>query len=419
MTKSDLLGLLGEPDDPAILQCVKLSGAKLFPQAATVCEEQQLLVFDGATHGIWHLQINISRGKFSGTASLILNLPTVSQVTSINCSSTHILIASPEISNGGLFTCTRSGESLSRLVENGPQRVIHGAIFNTHDQSILFTDTTAHQIFQLHSDSKVVEFSGRRQEDQELVTSTDGLCKHCTHAQCTSIVMMGKSVLVADQASASLRIISDLQALNNYHQTISQLYMVFKVHTGNIGYRDSLGSDQVSTKLDRMCNVFRCMLQQVRDRVGNSALKPSGQQGSLPYVTMMMFEDLTKNTSALFSLVDSLNRFYTVDTTALLSVPCEHHFSVMRSRYAMPTMLQYCQQLNTVIAETLKRMTVTGYVYYTSKDSFYPHPEFKSVVLSKARRPARPIYRALSSDDRRLMLNWRQDFCAGKESIYT
>lgn len=159
-----------------------------------------------------------------------------------------------------------------------------------------------------------------------------------------------------------------------------------------------------------MCVTFREMLQEVREIGRNSLLKPSGQQGSLPYITMLMFEDLAKNTTNLLTLVKSINSSYNVDTTALLSVPCEHHFSVMRSRYPMPTMLQYCQQLNTVVAETLKRMTVSGFVYFTSKDSFYPRPEFKSVALSKSRRPARPTNKALSSDDRRLMLNWRQDF---------
>ena len=46
-------------------------------------------------------------------------------------------------------------------------------------------------------------------------------------------------------------------------------------------------------------------------------------------------------------------------TLSAHTVPCEHRFATIRSRYPMPTLLQYCQPPNDVMAESLKRMTTT------------------------------------------------------------
>lgn len=78
----------------------------------------------------------------------------------------------------------------------------------------------------------------------------------------------------------------------------------------------------------------------------------------------------------LYDTTRQLNAHYKIHPTALLSIPCEHHFATMRSRYQMPTLLQYCDLLASVIDETLRRTTVSAYIYYTSKKSYYLRPTY-------------------------------------------
>ena len=129
---------------------------------------------------------------------------------------------------------------------------------------------------------------------------------------------------------------------------------------------------------------------------------------------MKMFNELSNNINNLIQSIKSVNVNYPLHSNALLSLPCEHHFSTMRSRYQMPTLLQYCEQLNDVMNESLKRLTVSSYHYYTNKHSYYPKPELKGIDVYISSRPNQPSKRSrLSASDSALMRNWRVDFCAG------
>ena len=80
----------------------------------------------------------------------------------------------------------------------------------------------------------------------------------------------------------------------------------------------------------------------------------------------------------------------------------------------MPTLLQYCEQLNDVVNESLKRLTISSYHYFTHKDSFYPRPELHGIDVYVTPRPNQPSkHSRLSASDSALMRNWRVDFCAG------
>lgn len=179
---------------------------------------------------------------------------------------------------------------------------------------------------------------------------------------------LGKSLVVCDVASVSLRLITSLDSLLEYHQTIDKLYQAFAVYSHNLGYRNQLDSRSMMNHLVDTCSVFDKMVEEVRDQTGNHTLKPNGPHGSLPYNTVCMFNDMRQNMQDLSKLIASCQPAYIINTQALFSIPCEHHFATMRSRYPMPTMLQYCELLNTVIDETLKRMTTTSYHYYSGKD---------------------------------------------------
>ena len=79
----------------------------------------------------------------------------------------------------------------------------------------------------------------------------------------------------------------------------------------------------------------------------------------------------------------------------------------------MPTLLQYCQLQNGVMAESLKQMTTTAFKYFTGTASYYPKPELQALGIHISNRVVKVTKDELSGTERILMQQWRKDFCAG------
>lgn len=60
---------------------------------------------------------------------------------------------------------------------------------------------------------------------------------------------------------------------------------------------------------------------------------------------------------------------------ATLTLVVENFFSQMRSRNHMPTALEFAYLFAPTIRESLKQLTDTGFVYYTSPHSYYEQPD--------------------------------------------
>ena len=411
LCKKDLVELLGERPDTPVLQAVKLSNANLAPMSMCHAEQGKLLVFDAATHAVWELVISVgNKGKLSATCNVKFNIPEAELSNSIICTPSETYISISVGRTSGLYRY--KNETLECLVPNDSNTLV-GGVAHLDDDSIIYTNMKKGQIMSVSQSTEVNVLSGKEQSAEAPLTSKDGLASNCTYAQCGPLLVLGKSVIVCDLASISIRIISDISALFSYHTTIQNLYEAFRVHSDKLGYCDQLAVEEIKDKLENICNFFEGRLAEVRAREENPNLRPDGSHGSLSYGTVEMFTDLKVNTADLIALIKGLNPEYPISSSALLSVPAEHHFSVMRSRYQMPSMLQYCQHLGTVLQETLKKLTCSDYVYFTSKSSFYPQPALQSIHLEFNPRPFRHSIPALREDERRLMLNWRRDFCQG------
>ena len=415
MSKPDLLQLLGgSVSQPALVPVKLASGVKLFPQAFTV-HNDKLLLYDGPTTSVWELDIDKVNGKVVAEAKLLLNLPSVKKVAAITSLGDYLWVASQHHSEGGLYKVKLSdGTALECLWRNESGRVISGLC--SSEEKIYFSDQGKSQIHCLDTDSSSIKLLSGKAVESEKLTSQDGLAINASHAQCGPLTMMGKTLVVGDMASVSLRLVSDMKCLLSYHKTIDQLCEAFSVHSGTRGYRQKLSSHSLLGKLDSVCSMYNKLLQEVRDICGNQTLKPNGPHGSLPHVTISMFHDLKAQMTELYSLVATTSPEYVINPNALLSLPCEHHFSTMRQRYPMPTILQYCQQLHTVVQESVKRMTVSSYHYFTHKASFYPQPKLQEVIIPRRHlslRSAATKKQKLQEKDRKLMQNWRLDYCAG------
>lgn len=410
-TKYQLLELLGDTANQSKgTYPIKLTGVKLYPQAMCFFQEG-LFVFDGASGGIWKVTLSIHAAKVSGQAVLLFNLPQQAAATGLACTANCLYVASPTT---GLYVYSHCTSQLKCVVPSTED--ISASSIACNDTITVFSDTQRGVIYEL-KDGKPVCISGLQQSGQDILSS-DGFSRSCQHAQPASICVEGNTIFVCDEASLSIRLITDLRPLLRYHQTIAKIYEAFTVHSGSHGFRNPLPTPSAMQHLSDICGVFRDMLDGVRSTFSDSELKPNGPHGSLPYITMDMFNDLQLSAKKLTSLVSFYNPDYKISMSSLLSVPCEHHFSTMRARYQMPTLLQYCDLLSTVVEEQTKRCTTSAFLYYTHKTSYYPKPELQSISrICTAKRARKHKTKKLSSEDRRLMLNWRKDFCAGK-SIY-
>ena len=57
-----------------------------------------------------------------------------------------------------------------------------------------------------------------------------------------------------------------------------------------------------------------------------------------------------------------------------LTLIIKNFFSKMRSRNDMPTVLEFAHLFAPMIRESLKQLTDTGFLYYTSPSSYYEAP---------------------------------------------
>ena len=86
--------------------------------------------------------------------------------------------------------------------------------------------------------------------------------------------------------------------------------------------------------------------------------------------------------------------------------------------------LYYQHPVNTILVwsgrSVVDRCTITSYKYFTAKKSYYPQPELQQLEsISTLSKRSSTVNKAkpLSVTYMRVMLNWRQYFCAGMFKI--
>ncbi|KAL9976772.1 hypothetical protein ACROYT_G014102 [Oculina patagonica] len=88
----------------------------------------------------------------------------------------------------------------------------------------------------------------------------------------------------------------------------------------------------------------------------------------------------------------------------------EYQESKMRSRNDMPTVLEFAHLFAPTIRESLKQLTDTGFLYYTSPSSYYEAPE--TMQLAFQALPSVPCQSSvqMTKEDQQLMRDWRDNY---------
>ena len=110
------------------------------------------------------------------------------------------------------------GTALECLWRNESGRVISGLC--SSEEKIYFSDQGKSQIHCLDTDSSSIKLLSGKAVESEKLTSQDGLAVNASHAQCGPLTMMGKTLVVGDIASVSLRLVSDMKCLLSYQRPL-------------------------------------------------------------------------------------------------------------------------------------------------------------------------------------------------------
>ena len=102
-------------------------------------------------------------------------------------------------------------------------------------------------------------------------------------------------------------------------------------------------------------------------RLNKPALKPEGPEGRPSFATVDQMRMSIKNLKHLLIILETINLDFVskFDLSCLLTLVCEHHCSVARAKYPMPTPYQYSTDAILIMKESMKKKTDGGYLYYT------------------------------------------------------
>ena len=80
------------------------------------------------------------------------------------------------------------------------------------------------------------------------------------------------------------------------------------------------------------------------------------------------------------------------------------------SKVFIPTVLEFAYLFSPTIRETLKQLTDTGFVYYTSLSSHYEVPEMMTVSFGELPSIPLPTSIEMAKEDKTILRDWRDNF---------
>ena len=148
-------------------------------------------------------------------------------------------------------------------------------------------------------------------------------------------------------------------------QSISK---AFGIHYKHVGFDNAETLRNAIRTLEAAYSTPERMVQDARSRLNKPALKPEGPEGRPSFATMDQMRMSIKNLKHLLIILETINLDFVskFDLSCLLTLVCEHHFSVARAKYPMPTPYQYSTDAILIMKESMKKKTDGGYLYCTN-----------------------------------------------------
>lgn len=121
---------------------------------------------------------------------------------------------------------------------------------------------------------------------------------------------------------------------------------------------------------------------------------------------------LKESLSSLGNFLNDVNPAFHNDIklAATLTLVIENFFSQMHSRNDMPTVIEFAHLFGPTIQESLKQLTHTGFLYYTSPSSYYEVPEAMEYAFRELPSISFPPSVEMTKEDQKVMRDWRDSF---------
>lgn len=376
------------------------------PLAIVAAATDLLMVSDSHSHSVYQVSISNNGALLQGTVSLVINLPETANPLGLAFDGSSVYVANSS-SDGGITKFNLATSASSILVKNGTPNchMVHGVDVST-DGSIVFTDRASRLVRTLSprtSEIQVVAGSGAN-------SSRDGSSLAASFCQPTAICIEGKTMFVADTAVGAIKVVTPTNSLCKFLELLDSLCRMFGVHLRGVQAESHTIEDAISS-LSELSSVVDLWVDEVQEKMGRKAAT-QGPQGTISSKSKRSVEILRESLCSLRDFLKDVNpgfhSFFKLVATLTLVV--ENFFSQMRSRNDMPTALEFAYLFAPTIRESLKQLTDTGFVYYTSPHSYYEVPDEIKLLFRELPSLSVPSSEEMAKEDQKLMRDWRDSF---------
>ena len=376
------------------------------PLAIVAAATDLLMVSDSHSHSVYQVSISNNGALLQGTVSLLINLPETANPLGLAFDGSSVNVANSS-SDGGITKFNLATSASSILVKNGTPNchMVHGVDVSTGG-SIVFTDRGSRLVRTLSprtSEIQVVAGSGAN-------SSRGGSSLAASFCQPTTICIEGKMMFVADTAVGAIKVVTPTNSLCKFLELLDSLSRMFGVHLRGVQAESHTIEDAISS-LSELSLVVDLWVDEVQEKMGRKAAT-QGPQETISSKSKRSVEILRESLCSLRDFLKDVNpgfhSFFKLVATLTLVV--ENFFSQMRSRNDMPTALEIAYLFAPTIRESLKQLTDTGFVYYTSPHSYYEVPDEIKLLFRELPSLSVPSSEEMAKEDQKLMRDWRDSF---------
>ena len=369
------------------------------PLAIVTAATDLLMVSDSHSHSVYQVSISNNGAFLRGTVSLVIKLPETANPLGLAFDGSNVYVANSS-SDGGITKFNLATSESSIIVRNGTANchIVHGVHVST-DGNIVFTDRGSRQVRSLSPETsqiQVVAGSGAN-------SSRDGSSLAASFCQPTALCIEGKTMFVADTAVGAIKVVTPTNSLCKFLELLDSLCRRFGIHLRGVQAESHSIEDAISS-LSELSSVVDLWVDEVQEKMGRKAAT-QGPQGTISSKSKRSVEILSESLCSLRDFLKDVNPGFNsfLKLVATLTLVVENFFSQMRSRNDMPTALEFAYLFAPTIRESLKQLTDTGFLYYTSPHSYYEQPDEMKLPFRDLPSLSVPSSVEMEKDDQSLM----------------
>ena len=332
----------------------------------------------------------------------------VSKVSSINCTDSYPKDCQNArdlfVSNGSLFIANDCGVLKMDLNSNSHVFLVsnktcsctevHGIAPFGDNGDIVFTDVGSQQVKIASSDGHVEIIAGTGERG-----NSDG--SRASFSQPTGIcVENNKTILVTDTHVGAIKLITEINAVNLFLETLEKLYEAFSV---NLKHKQVSTSSlpEAAEKVNCLDVFLKGTVSSVQALTGTTR-KTNGPEGTVASKTTDSVAMIHHGLHKISLNIEKLNPKAQVNPESLLTLKAEN----LKHPTCLP--LQYAGDFGSHMLESHKRMARWSAYYFTQPSSYYPVPS--SQIDWKDLPRMEPLKSLLMSpEDKELMRKWARD----------